>query len=80
MAKTPAKTREIKEPKDRKAPPKSTAKANLLTGLFMLVAGAAFTITGIGAIIGIPLFLVGLVFTGFFLMKLRRDSRAKDSF
>ncbi|MFH0961142.1 MAG: hypothetical protein V1820_00470 [archaeon] len=47
---------------------------NLLTGFFMILAGLAFTLTGIGAIVGLPLFLVGIVLTGFFFLKERRES------
>jgi hypothetical protein len=46
-----------------------------LIGLMMVVGGFILSITVVGAIIGVPLFLTGFVVMGFFYAKLKQSGR-----
>jgi thiamine transporter ThiT len=59
----------------KRTPAKRNYFPSLLTGLMMMFVGFIFTLTGIGAIIGAPVFLMGFVVAGFFYMQVRRQER-----
>jgi hypothetical protein len=47
----------------------------MITGLMMILVGFLFSITGVGMIVGVPVFLVGFVITGFFFLQMRRQKK-----
>ncbi len=49
----------------------------VLTGFMMTIVGFLLSITGIGMIIGIPVFFVGMIIMGFFYIRLRREQRER---
>lgn len=63
----------------KKPPAKNRNLPGILSGAMMALIGLAFTLTGIGAIVGVPLFLAGFIIAGFFLMRQRAETRSRKN-